>query len=176
MTQFTALNREAAANGWTSALYRLYRNTRYELPNSLTHDSLSHWENLVRKTASLQIEPAAFKRRIKTLLGNDSERPAYLQKTDGTKLHSNTEKEAGFREVWENVFSRDDEEDDAAKTRQPTLVRDFHDANVHRTLPHDVHHRLEQQEDQEQNYLICDISDDIRNTIQAMKNNSPGAS
>lgn len=72
-------------------------------------------------------------------MGNDTIQTSYLKKPNGEKVHTHDEKEAAFREIWEDVFSGGDEGegDPENNERIEEYVRD----NILRTRPQEHPHQ-----------------------------------
>lgn len=120
--RFTAITRQAEAYGWNPHLYHIYRATQAHLVQSLQAYHRQYWDNLIARTATLHNDLAAFWRQVKNLMGNDQIRAPYVKRPDGTKLQSPVEKETGFREISEEVYSGEDEEGDENVNQRSALT------------------------------------------------------
>lgn len=172
MTQYTALRTHAHIFGWTRQHYNRYRALQNRLLESLINEGNLHWSQTIAQTATLYRKPETFWKKIKALSGNATPKPLYLIGPNNTRHYKEDEQEQLHRDVWEEVFTDNGEEDDENTTNE---VKDFLTDNIHRTFPYDT--ADENRLNNINNPITEEITlDEIKFHIKRMKKTCPGES
>ena len=172
ITQFTAIKQHMHIHGWDIHTYRIYRNLRNSLQASLIDDSNHHWHSIITETAAQYNDPSTFWRKIRNLSGNNNPDPHYLLDSNNIKVYSKENKERLHRELWNNVFTEEDDyegEDEIQDT-----VTTFLNNNLQRLTPFQTSDitRLNAN-----NYTISKITTlEIKTIIRKLKKTCPGSS
>lgn len=172
LIQYTTLRTHAQTHGWTRQQYCRYRTLQQTLQDALLRESNLHWSTLIRKTATQYKDPETFWRKIKNLSGGSSPSPLYLIGPNNTRKYNEEEQEELHRDVWEDIFVEDEEEDDNINYEH---VREDLRHNADRTTPYHTadDNRLNNIEDPMTEEVT---TEEIKFLIKKMKKTCPGSS
>lgn len=108
-------------------------------------------------------------RKIKNIVGNDISNPPYLIKRNQEKAYHDHEKEAVLREIWEEIYTQQDIEENA---QTEAHVREYLNEKFHRTSPYHYGDNTTLNTDND----FLNFNYQITNIIKNMKNICPGKS
>lgn len=165
---------KASQTGWTQQL----RNTKKTLQNNLQrilkvhHDQL--WEDILQQTERTYRDPEQFWRKIKKLMGTDTDKITYLLDPHGTKLITTETQANEFRRHLKNIFQITPEENLDFCNETQRLVEEY----LNNTTHHTTYDMIDLTRLDEDDPLIKPITrDEVLAQIRSFKNKkAPGLS
>lgn len=172
MVQFSNLRTYAQIHGWTRQLYQRYRMLQQRLQEDLTKDANTQWSDTILQTSLQYRDPKTFWRKIRNLTGETIPTTHYLLDANNRKHYTPQEQEILHREVWQEVFGDDVEEDE--ENEIDTTVRNFLEENVDRITPYHSSDLTRLNSDNPLTEIITD--GEVHQIIKQLRKTCPGQS
>ena len=138
ITVFNAIRDFSDRHGWSNQHYQTYKQLQNILHDKLTNEYNTSWCNLIQHTTKTYKDPHIFWKKIKNIMGLKNPEPKYIYNNNKDKIYTPEEKEGIYRELWENVFQEEEDQEHQNAVAEENLnkVNEYLNANLHRLTPY----------------------------------------